>query len=222
MTGSGLGLSMARSNSRIRCMTIAMALATAPCPAWAQTIHTFIDFADQRPRDCHARPKAGGAPVLVKGYIDNELRFWGYSTWDGAGQPIMLFNMGVLSRLPPIMAQLHLLSRVRAPHLAHDRRGAGQLRRPQADARQAGAVTSRRSDRQAGALPPHRARLALSRHRPGAVGRHDCVRGRSGRRRAPAGSYDRTMTLTKKPSVSVRRGVISRPSSDISTARRNR
>jgi hypothetical protein len=49
MTGSGLGLSMARSNSRIRCMTIAMALATAPCPAWAQTIHTFIDFADQRP-----------------------------------------------------------------------------------------------------------------------------------------------------------------------------
>ena len=87
MTGSGLGLSMARSNSRIRWMTIAMALATAPCPAWAQTIHTFIDFADQRPRDCHARPKAGGAPVLVKGYIDNELRFWGYSTWDGAGQP---------------------------------------------------------------------------------------------------------------------------------------
>jgi hypothetical protein len=105
MTGSGLGLSMARSKSRIRCMTIAMALATACCTARAQTIHTFIDFADQRPRDCHARPKAGGAPVLVKGYIDNELRFWGYSTWDGAGQPIMLFNMGVLSRLPPIMAR---------------------------------------------------------------------------------------------------------------------
>ena len=33
---------------------------------------------------------------------------------------------------------------------------------------------------------------------------------------------DRNRTLTKKPSVSVRRGVMSRPSSDIKAARRNR
>jgi|RhiMetdeSRZDD1v2_1073273.scaffolds.fasta_scaffold629992_2 hypothetical protein len=97
---------MARSKSFIRCVTIATVLAAAPCPTRAQTIHTFIDSADQRPRDCYARPKSGGgAPVLVKGYIDNALRFWGYSTWDGAGHPIMIFNLGVLSRLPPIMAR---------------------------------------------------------------------------------------------------------------------
>jgi hypothetical protein len=96
---------MARSRILLHWMTVAIALAAAPCPAWPQRIHTFIDAADQQPRDCHARPKAGGAPVLVKGYIDNALRFWGYSTWDGAGQPIMILNLGVLSRPPPIMAR---------------------------------------------------------------------------------------------------------------------
>ncbi len=96
---------MAGLQSWIRCLTIAVALAAAPHPARTQAIHTYIDQIDQLPRDCYARPRSGGDPVLVRGRNDNTLRFWGYATWDGAGQPVIILNMAVLSQLPPIMTR---------------------------------------------------------------------------------------------------------------------
>ena len=70
-----------------------------------QSVHTYIDPIDQQPRDCYARPRTGGDLVLVRGRNDNSLRFWGYSTWDAAGQPQIILNMLALSSLPPIMTR---------------------------------------------------------------------------------------------------------------------
>jgi hypothetical protein len=89
----------------IRCLSFAMALAAGPPAAWPQGSHTYIDPIDQQPRDCYALPRAGGALMLVKGQHNNSLRFWAYSTWDGAGHPLMIFNMAVLSQLPPIVTR---------------------------------------------------------------------------------------------------------------------
>src|SRR5262245_43901357 len=88
----------------ILCLATAV-WAFAPQPARTQAIHTYIDPIDQRPRDCYARPRAGGDLVLVRGRNDSSLRFWGYSTWDAAGQPQMILNMLALSQLPPIMTR---------------------------------------------------------------------------------------------------------------------
>jgi hypothetical protein len=96
---------MAGLQSWIRCLTVAVGLAAAPLPAQTQAVHTYIDPIDQLPRDCYARPRAGGELVLVRGRNDSSLRFWGYSTWDGAGQPQIILNMAVLSQLPPIMTR---------------------------------------------------------------------------------------------------------------------
>jgi hypothetical protein len=96
---------MAGPKFGILCLTVAVGLAMAPHPVRAQALHTYIDPIDHLPRDCHARPRSGGDPVLVRGRNDSSLRFWGYSTWDGAGQPLIILNMAVLSQLPPIMTR---------------------------------------------------------------------------------------------------------------------
>lgn len=67
--------------------------------------HTYVDPIDRMPRDCFAQPRAGGNLVLVKGRNDASLRYWGYSTWDAAGQPWIILNMAVLSQLPAIMTR---------------------------------------------------------------------------------------------------------------------
>jgi hypothetical protein len=99
----------------IFCLTAALGIATAPHPVRAQALlsqapptqalHTYIDPIDQRPRDCYARPRAGGDPVLVRGRNDSSPRFWGYSTWDATGQPLIILNLSVLSQLPSIMTR---------------------------------------------------------------------------------------------------------------------
>ena len=88
----------------ILCLTLVV-LAVAPRPARPQAIHTYIDPIDQQPRDCYARPREGGDLVLVRGRNDSSLRFWGYSTWDAAGQPQIILNMLALSQLPSIMTR---------------------------------------------------------------------------------------------------------------------
>jgi hypothetical protein len=97
---------MAGSRLGILCLAAAIGMAAAAHhPARAQTVHTYIDPIDQQPRDCYARPRAGGDLVLVRGRNDSSLRFWGYSTWDAAGQPQIILNMLALSQLPPIMTR---------------------------------------------------------------------------------------------------------------------
>jgi hypothetical protein len=89
----------------LRGATLAIALAAMSQPGSSQGFHTYIDPIDLQPRNCYAPPKLGGAQVLVKGQSNNALRFWAYATWDGAGQPVMIFNTAVLSQLPPIMTR---------------------------------------------------------------------------------------------------------------------
>ena len=96
------------AGSRLGMLGLAVAIglaAAAHQPARAQTVHTYIDPIDQQPRDCYARPRAGGDLVLVRGRNDSSLRFWGYSTWDAAGQPQIILNMLALSQLPAIMTR---------------------------------------------------------------------------------------------------------------------
>ena len=95
---------MAASKFAILCVAIALGT-TAAHEARAQAIHTYIDPIDQLPRDCYARPRSGGDLVLVRGRNDSSLRFWGYATWDGAGQPQIILNMTALSQVPPIMTR---------------------------------------------------------------------------------------------------------------------
>ncbi|MFL6797327.1 MAG: hypothetical protein ACJ8F3_07935 [Xanthobacteraceae bacterium] len=85
-------------------MAVALSLA-AMRPGSAQPVHTFVDPIDQQPRDCYAAPKAGGAQVLVRGRSSNTLRFWAYSTWDGSGQPMMIFNPAALAQVAPIVTR---------------------------------------------------------------------------------------------------------------------
>jgi hypothetical protein len=89
----------------IRSLLSASALLAMPQPAWPQSSHTYVDPIDQQPRDCYARPRAGGPLMLVKGQHNNALRFWAYATWDGAGHPLMIFNIGMLSQRPPIVTR---------------------------------------------------------------------------------------------------------------------
>ena len=80
--------------------------AQAPDPSvHTHSAHTYIDPIDRLPRDCYAKPRQGGSLVLVRGRNDNGLRYWGYSTWDAAGQPWIILNMAVLSQLPAIMTR---------------------------------------------------------------------------------------------------------------------
>lgn len=95
---------MARIASTLQRVAIAAALAATP-PVWAQGIHTYIDPIDQQPRNCYASPKTGGAQVLVRGQASNTLRYWAYATWDGAGQPVMIFNQAALAQVPPIVTR---------------------------------------------------------------------------------------------------------------------
>jgi hypothetical protein len=95
---------MAKVASSLQGVTIAAALAAATL-ASAQGIHTYIDPIDQQPRNCYAPPKAGGTQVLVRGQANNALRYWAYATWDGAGQPVMIFNLAALAQVPPIVTR---------------------------------------------------------------------------------------------------------------------
>jgi hypothetical protein len=97
---------MPASRLGMLCLAVAVGMAAAAHqPAQAQAVHTYIDPIDQQPRDCYARPRAGGDLVLVRGRNDSSLRFWGYSTWDTAGQPQIILNMLALSQLPLIMTR---------------------------------------------------------------------------------------------------------------------
>jgi hypothetical protein len=97
---------MPASRLGMLCLAAAIAMtAAAHHPARAQAVHTYIDPIDQQPRDCYARPRTGGDLVLVRGRNDSSLRFWGYSTWDAAGQPQIILNMLALGQLPPIMTR---------------------------------------------------------------------------------------------------------------------
>jgi hypothetical protein len=89
----------------VRFLLIAAALAAAPGGAAAQGTHTYIDPIDLTPRDCYAPPRSGGKLVLAQGRNDSSLKFWGYSTWDGTGRPLIILNMAVLAQLPPIMTR---------------------------------------------------------------------------------------------------------------------
>src|SRR5262245_46450955 len=89
--------------SRLNGVVVAATLTAAP--ALAQELATYVDPIDQQPRNCYASPKAGGARVLVRGRASAALRYWAYATWDGAGQPVMIFNTAALSQVPPIMTR---------------------------------------------------------------------------------------------------------------------
>src|SRR5262245_12431474 len=95
---------MARIASSLKGVGIAAAL-TMDTPATAQSNPTYIDQIDQQPRNCYAPPKAGGAQVLVRGHASNTLRYWAYATWDGSGQPVMIFNLAALAQVPPIVTR---------------------------------------------------------------------------------------------------------------------
>jgi len=86
-------------------VAVAAPAAAARSQAPEQSVHTYIDPIDRLPRDCYAQPSAGGDLVLVRGRNDNALRYWGYSTWDAAGQPWIILNMAVLSQRPAIMTR---------------------------------------------------------------------------------------------------------------------
>jgi len=43
--------------------------------------------------------------VLVRGHASNTLRYWAYATWDGSGQPVMIFNLAALAQVPPIVTR---------------------------------------------------------------------------------------------------------------------
>src|SRR5262245_61486808 len=61
----GRGAAMPASRLGILCLAVAIGMAVAAYqPAQAQAVHTYIDPIDGQPRDCYARPRAGGDLVL--------------------------------------------------------------------------------------------------------------------------------------------------------------
>ena len=95
---------MASIASSLKSASLA-AMLLAAATAVAQGNPTYIDPIDQQPRNCYAPPKAGGAQVLVRGHASNTLRYWAYATWDGSGQPVMIFNLAALAQVPPIVTR---------------------------------------------------------------------------------------------------------------------
>ena len=130
--------------------------------------------------------RLGGDLVLVRGRNDSSLRFSGYATWDGAGQPQIILNMTALSQLPLIMTRFtfyhectHLVLRT-ADEVQASCEGL-KLMRAKGDLAQGDELMIKTRAPAAG-LP----RRQVSRKRQGAVGRDIRVRERpaSERRRA--------------------------------------